>query len=50
MRASWGGSWNLATVPNLPLIGPGDEWWTRWFADVGVPPDQQPTPAGHSPR
>jgi len=30
----------------LPLIGPGDEWWTRWFADVGVPPDEQPTRRG----
>ncbi len=46
MSASSGESSNRPTVPNLPLIGPGDEWWTRWFADVGVPPDQQPTRRG----
>ena len=23
-------------LPDLPLIGPGDEWWSRWFADAGV--------------
>lgn len=33
-------------VPNLPLIGPGDEWWTRWFADAGVPPDKRPSRRG----
>jgi LysR family glycine cleavage system transcriptional activator len=26
-----------ADLPNLPLIGPQDEWWTRWFRDAGVP-------------
>jgi len=26
-------------LPNLPLIGPQDEWWTRWFRDAGVPLD-----------
>src|SRR5687768_14446480 len=33
-----------ADLPNLPLIGPQDEWWTRWFADAGVTLD------GHRPR
>ena len=28
-----------ADLPNLPLIGPQDEWWTRWFRDAGVPLD-----------
>ena len=28
-----------ADLPNLPLIGPSDEWWTRWFGDAGVPLD-----------
>ena len=26
-----------ADLPGLPLIGPQDEWWTRWFSDAGVP-------------
>ena len=25
-----------ADLPNLPLIGPQDEWWARWFTDAGV--------------
>jgi LysR family glycine cleavage system transcriptional activator len=33
-----------ADLPDLPLIGPRDEWWTRWFTDAGVPLD------GHRPR
>ena len=28
-----------ADLPGLPLIGPEDEWWTRWFRDSGVPLD-----------
>ena len=35
-----------ADLLNMPLIGPGDEWWMRWFADAGVPPDQQPSRRG----
>ena len=31
-------------LPNLPLITPQDEWWTRWFRDAGVPLDS------HHPR
>ncbi len=26
-----------ADLPRLPLIGPQDEWWERWFRDAGVP-------------
>jgi LysR family glycine cleavage system transcriptional activator len=33
-----------ADLPKLPLIGPEDEWWERWFADAGVPLDS------HRPR
>ena len=33
-----------ADLPDLPLIGPQDEWWTRWFRDAGVPLDS------HRPR
>jgi LysR family glycine cleavage system transcriptional activator len=33
-----------ADLPNLPLIGPQDEWWARWFKDAGVPLD------AHRPR
>jgi LysR family glycine cleavage system transcriptional activator len=33
-----------ADLPDLPLIGPQDEWWARWFRDAGVPLD------GHRPR
>ena len=33
-----------ADLPGLPLIGPQDEWWARWFKDAGVPLD------GHRPR
>jgi len=33
-----------ADLPNLPLIGPQDEWWMRWFRDAGVPLDS------HRPR
>ena len=33
-----------ADLPELPLIGPQDEWWTRWFRDAGVPLDS------HRPR
>ena len=33
-----------ADLPGLPLIGPQDEWWMRWFADAGVPLDS------HRPR
>lgn len=29
-----------ADLPDLPLIGPGDEWWTRWFTDAGVELDE----------
>jgi LysR family glycine cleavage system transcriptional activator len=25
-----------ADLPKLPLIGPHDEWWQRWFRDAGV--------------
>jgi LysR family glycine cleavage system transcriptional activator len=25
-----------ADLPALPLIGPQDEWWVRWFRDAGV--------------
>ena len=28
-----------ADLTRLPLIGPQDEWWTRWFRDAGVPLD-----------
>ena len=31
-------------LPNLPLIGPQDEWWARWFAEAGVALDS------HRPR
>ena len=33
-----------ADLPRLPLIGPQDEWWERWFRDAGVPLD------AHRPR
>ena len=33
-----------ADLPNLPLIGPQDEWWARWFRDAGVALDS------HRPR
>ena len=33
-----------ADLPNLPLITPQDEWWTRWFREAGVTLD------GHRPR
>jgi LysR family glycine cleavage system transcriptional activator len=33
-----------ADLPELPLITPQDEWWTRWFRDAGVPLDS------HHPR
>ena len=32
-----GRSLQPADLPRLPLIGPQDEWWTRWFSDAGVP-------------
>ena len=25
-----------ADLPGLPLIGPQDDWWARWFKDAGV--------------
>ena len=28
-----------ADLPNLPLITPQDEWWTRWLGEAGVPLD-----------
>src|SRR5215210_659297 len=31
-------------LPDLPLIGPQDEWWARWFRDAGVSLDS------HRPR
>ena len=33
-----------ADLKGLPLIGPQDEWWVRWFRDAGVTLD------GHRPR
>jgi LysR family glycine cleavage system transcriptional activator len=28
-------------VPRLHLISPGDSWWQQWFADNGVPADDE---------
>lgn len=34
--AARGGTLEPADLPDLPLIGPGDVWWTHWLAEAGV--------------
>ena len=33
-------------LPNLPLLGPDDEWWDHWFAAVGVEARARPRRSG----
>lgn len=41
VEAEFGRPLRPEDLPDLPMISPGDDWWTSWFAAAGVPADRR---------
>jgi LysR family glycine cleavage system transcriptional activator len=48
LAASIGGVREPADLLKLPILDPGDPWWTQWFAEAGVKADGLATRPGTS--